>query len=621
MCGICGFVSNSVISLEQLEKMNNTMVNRGPDDAGAEIFTTGYGDNIGFAHRRLSIIDLSKNGHQPFHSNDDRIIVVFNGEIYNFLELKSELSEYRFRSTCDTEVLVAAYEKWGEDFVKHFNGMFAIALYDKQNDRLLLARDRIGKKPLYYSLTENEFVFSSTLKAIFEYPGFVPEINKDILPRYITNGYIGGSDCILKNVFKIQPGQLLVYENHRISVKKYWSLIEEYSKARKLRYSNYEEAKKEIKRQLIDSVKRRMIADVPVGTFLSGGYDSALVTAIAQSISEKPIKSFSIGFEEKEYDEAPYAKAIAEHLGTEHTNHYVTESEMLELVDSIPEYYDEPFADSSEIPSMLVAKIAKRDVAVALSGDGGDELFCGYKMYDKLYTAQKLEPFARIIRLFVRSERLINKFPYAVRAVLHNKDKRFKTQFGREYYEDVISHIIDCTVEDQHYDESYIPEKNWQIRRMLLDSTTYLPDNNLCKVDRATMRYSLEGRNPILDYQVVEKALKIPQSFKYHKKDKKHILKDITYDYIPRQLMERPKMGFAVPIDKWMRGPLKNDVLRLTEVGFLKKQGIFNPEYTSDFVRKYLEEGDSGAFTGKNPSQIVWPLFVFQKWYVRYIEK
>lgn len=620
MCGICGFITDNNVTEEQLTAMNNTMVHRGPDDSGTIILPYKNNKRIGLAHRRLSILDLSKNGHQPFFSQNKDIIVVFNGEIYNFLELRKKLNHYSFRTNCDTEVIIAAYETWGKDFVSYLNGMFAFALYDKNNESLMMVRDRLGKKPLYYYYDEHNLVFGSTLQSLMAYPFVDYTIDKRVIPRYLMNSYIGGDECILSNVHKVRHGEIVYFNGKGITKTRYWDLIDIYKTESVQQYKTYAEAKSAIKNELINSVKQRLIADVPVGAFLSGGYDSALVTAVAQSLVDKPIKTFSIGFEEKEYDEAPYAEAIAEHLGTDHTTHYVTEQEMLDLVKSIPEYYDEPFADSSQIPSMLVAKIAKKDVTVVLTGDGGDELFCGYQMYDKLLAAQKIEPLAIILRPFY-NKRLQNKIPFKIKAILSNTDQRYKTQFGREFYEEAISRMIESNIVDQKIDETYIDQNNWVIRRMLLDADTYLTDNNLCKVDRATMRYSLEARNPLLDYHVVKSAFKTPYMYKYYKKDKKHILKDITHDFIPKELMDRPKMGFAVPRDKWMRGVLKEDVIKMTSKKYLESQGIFDPDYTEKFVINYLDKGDSGAFTGHNPSQIVWPLYMFQKWYQRYMEK
>ncbi len=621
MCGICGFVAEKKVSQAQLKMMNDSMVHRGPDDSGEEIFSFCEELSVGLAQRRLSIVDLSEKGHQPFHSQKDDIIVVFNGEIYNFLELKKELNDYNFISDCDTEVIVAAYEKWGYRFVDHIDGMFAIALFDRNKKTLVLVRDRVGKKPLYYYWDGKEFIFASGLKPIIHFPDFKKVINKAVLPRYLFNQYFEGEDCIFENVHRLKPGQMLIFDGKSIDKRIYWSLLEEFKNHSKSIIKNYAEAKQQLRDALTESVRRRLIADVPVGTFLSGGYDSSLVTAIAQSLSSKPIKTFSIGFEEKEFDEAPYAKEIAAHLGTDHTNHYVTEAEMLELVESIPFYYDEPFADSSQIPSMLVAQIAKQEVTVALTGDGGDELFCGYKMYDKLAQAQKLEPFAKVIRPFTNwNKKLLRKLPFSVRAILENNDSRYKTQFGRSGYAQSISKILNCDVSDLLYDESAITVRNWQVRKMLLDSITYLPESNLCKVDRATMKYSLEARNPLLDVSVLTAAFRTHHRLKYHKKEKKYLLKELTHEYIPKELLDRPKKGFSVPNDKWLRGPLKADLLALTSVDYLKKQGIFSPEFTNDYVCKYLQTGNAGTFTGNNPSKIVWPLYMFQKWYQHYME-
>ena len=622
MCGICGFVADFDIGRQQLKRMNDTMIHRGPDDAGEEILPFGGQKTIGLAQRRLSIQDLSANGHQPFFSADRDVVVVFNGEIYNFLDLREQLkNEYSFRSTCDTEVIIAAYRKWDRDFVRHIDGMFAIALFDRKREKLILARDRIGKKPLYYTQLRGGLVFASTLRPLTEFPGFRKTIDRSVLPRYLFNQYIRGENTIYENVRRIRPGEMLEFDGVSLQKSFYWDLIEEYLAGAADPYRDYAEAKDALKQALIVSAKRRLIADVPVGTFLSGGYDSSVVTAVAQSLLDRPIKTFSIGFDEKEYDEAPFAQAIAGHLGTAHENHYVTESEMMDLVSSIPQYYDEPFADASQIPSMLVAAHAKREVSVVLTGDGGDEFFCGYRMYEKLKTAQCLELPAFFARAVIRDgSALYNKMPFSVRAVVSNRDERYKTQFGRNFYIESIRGITGARDTVLPYDESGIPVKNWQQRRMLLDSITYLPENNLCKVDRATMRYSLEARNPLLDIAFLKCSFRTPLEYKYRAGDKKHILKDIAYDYIPRELLDRPKKGFAVPIDKWLQGALKDELLALTSGSYLREQGIFDPDFTEKFVADFVAGGDKGAFTGQNASHVVWPLFVFQKWYEHYMK-
>lgn len=619
MCGIIGYVSQRDVSPDQLKAMSDTIAYRGPDDSGEEIFSFRGEKTIGLAQRRLSIQDLSEKGHQPFHSTDNEVIIVFNGEIYNFLQLKKELVDYQFISTCDTEVIVAAYQRWGMAFVDHIDGMFAIALFDRKAKKLILVRDRIGKKPLYYSWDGYDFVFGSTLKPIMAYPWFERKVDRSTLPRFLFNGYIAGTDCILEGVHKLAPGQMLVFDGETVHLNTYWSIIECYARSIKNPTVDYFDAKQQLHNRLAEAVKCRMIADVPVGTFLSGGFDSSLVTAIAQSISTEPVRTFSIGFEEREYDEAPFASAVAKHLGTIHTNHYVTQQEMLDLVVSIPDYFDEPFADSSQIPSMLVSKIAKEHVSVVLTGDGGDEFFCGYRMYEKLALAQRIEPFAQLLRPFINGE-LREKMPYRVRSILENTNNCYKTQLGRSSYYECINNMLPGVDRELFYNESRIPEDNWQIRRMLLDTLYYLPDNNLCKVDRATMRYSLEARNPLLDCAFIEESFKTPHKFKYYKNQKKYVLKDICFDYIPRELLDRPKKGFSVPTAKWLRGPLRRDLLAVSNRELLKKQDIFAPDFTANLVEHFLEHGDEGSFSGRNMSHVIWPFYMFQKWYQHYME-
>lgn len=629
MCGICGFITRKKVAIEQLKQMNNTMIHRGPDDSGAELFELLDGRLMGLAQRRLSIIDLSPLGHQPMHSKDGRISVVFNGEIYNYRELKKELREYPYSSSCDTEVIIAAYLKWGEMFVQKLNGMFAIALFDRESSTLFLYRDRMGKKPLYYFVgadkEQGEIVFASELKPVMQYPYFEKKINENVLGGFLFHQYICAPNSVFENVYQLQPGNYLTYKDGVMQTKKYWDISEEYHKGIDNMQADYAVAKDVLKELLVDSVKKRMISDVPLGTFLSGGYDSSLVTAIAQTLSDKPVKSFCIGFREKEYNEAKYAGKIAEYLGTDHTDLYISKEDMLSLVESIPQYYDEPFADSSQIPTMLVSQLAKQNVTVVLSGDGGDELFCGYTKYEREPLAQKLDVIGGLIH-GVSSLPVINRFdiedklPYRWRTIVKNVDKTAKTQYGALNYISTISNMLKNGAGKTGilYDESHFLEKNWQKRAMLLDQETYLPDDILCKVDRASMKYSLEARCPILDHRVVEYSYRIPQQYKYYKGDKKHILKDIAYDYIPKELLERPKKGFSVPIDEWLRGPLKERVSDYSDESFLRNQGIFDPVYTSSYIRDYLQCGDGILGKGLAHSRIVWSFLVFQMWWEQY---
>ena len=624
MCGICGFITKRDYKLEQLRKMNDRMYHRGPDDSGEEIYPVGADRILGMAQRRLSIQDLSPLGHQPMSSSDSRVTLVFNGEIYNFLELREELKEYSFRSHCDTEVIIAAYLKWGISCIDRFNGMFAIALYDREINTLYLVRDRMGKKPLYYWQDEDNLVFASELKPIMETPGFVGKIRSEILPRFLFQQCINGPDTVYENVYKLNPGSILAYENGNIKIWKYWDVAKTYEKMSAKPVTDYGQAKEELKNLLRKAVADRMISDVPLGAFLSGGYDSSLITAIAQEQSKEPVKTFCIGFNEEKYNEAKYAKEVAKYLGTNHTETYISEKEMFELVESIPEFYDEPFADSSQIPSMLVAKLAKEKVTVALSGDGGDEFYCGYNIYDNVKQAQLLDGLGGMVYGLCqlpgfKQAQMFEKLPFKVRVIAGNRNKESKTQFGASSYIETANKMVLGQGISCHYEqESNYEVKDWQIKRMLLDMDTYLPADILCKVDRATMKYSLEARCPILDKDVMEYSYRLPHSFKYEKGIKKRILKDIAYDYIPKELLDRKKVGFGVPLDKWMRGPLKEQLLAYSDKDFLLRQGIFDAKYTSDIVRWYLKNGDGGPATGANSSKICWSFYVFQQWYSYY---
>lgn len=630
MCGICGFVSKKNMTIQQLKAMNDTMYHRGPNDSGEEIFDAVGGYSVGLAQRRLSILDLSSLGHQPMHSVNERLVIVFNGEIYNFLELREELKDYPFKSHCDTEVILAAYLKWGISCIDRFQGMFAIALFDKETNELFLVRDRIGKKPLYYWLDDENFVFASELKPIMACPGFSKEIRKGVIKRYMYQQCINEPNSIFEDVYKVEPGQIvrLTIQStiSKVDTWKYWDIAEVYRRKKAAPVGSYEEAKEELKDILRDAVKKRMIADVPLGTFLSGGYDSSLVTALAQEASNEPVKTYSIGFHNEKHNEAVYAKEVANYLGTQHTEMYIDENTMFQMVESIPKYYDEPFADSSQIPSMLVAELAAKDVTVVLSGDGGDEFFCGYNVYDYVSQAQKLDvlgaltygvchipPFKQI--------KLFNRLPFKVRVIAENRNKETKTQIGGTPFIRVIDKMVlaDGIPYKFPVEEKY-KETNWQARRMLLDEETYLPGDILCKVDRASMKCSIESRCPILDVNVMEYSYRLPHAYKYANGVKKRILKDIAYDYIPRELLERPKVGFSVPLDQWLRGPLKEQLVDLCNIEYLKKQGIFDASYVNQFLGEYLKIGDKGSGTGSNYSRMMWAFFAFQKWYQTYME-
>lgn len=624
MCGICGFISKQNITRDELHAMNETMLHRGPDDGGAELYPVKHGYVLGLAQRRLSIMDLSEMGHQPMDSPDGRISLVYNGEIYNFRELRKQLQGYPFRSDCDTEVILAAYLKWGISCVERFNGMFAIGLYDRETDTMYLVRDRIGKKPLYYELEDENLYFGSELKPLMKRQGFRQELRTEVLSRYLFQQYIAEPDTIFRNVYKLCPGEILSFSQGRTQRWKYWDLKNVYHDMRRKPVTDYREAKETLKELLKNSVRLRMIADVPLGAFLSGGVDSSLMTALAQEQSDTPIKTFTIGFREERYNEAGYAKEIAKYLGTEHTEEYIDENQMLELVNSLPRYYDEPFADSSQIATMLVAKLARQKVTVALSGDGGDEFFCGYNVYDKVAQAQKLDLIGGMLYGClhlpgIRSLGLEEKLPFSVRVIAGNRPKETKTQFAYNKYVPVAEQMIRGEKLSCFYPgEGAYGVDNWQIRRMLLDMEHYLPGDILCKVDRASMKYSLEARCPLLDRDVMEYSFRLEHGMKYSGGIKKRILKDIAYDYIPKELLERPKTGFAVPLDDWLHGALKEQLLSYGDRHYLAEQGIFEPEYTAGMVEYYLSTRDAGRSSGANYSKLIWAFFVFQQWYETY---
>ncbi len=603
--------------------MNDTMSHRGPDDAGVEIYEARGGYGVGLAHRRLSIMDLSPLGHQPMHSADGRLSIVYNGEIYNFQELKKELRDYPFISACDTEVILAAYLKWGIGCLDRLNGMFALALFDREQQCLYLVRDRAGKKPLYYWLKDGDLVFASELKPIVRCPSFAGKINTGVLPRFLYHQYICGPDTIFEDVKRVSPGEAVCFSGGKVKAWKYWDLPQIHSQEKNRPVGDYGQAREQLTEILRSAVKERLMGDVPIGAFLSGGYDSSLVTALAQSVSSEPVKTFSIGFYEEKYNEAEYARRIAEYLGCDHTEMYISEKDMLSLVKEIPRYYDEPFADSSQIPSMLVSGLARKKVTVVLSGDGGDELFCGYNVYDRVRQAQILDRAGAVAYTVGNVFHIREKYPFKIKVIADNRNRETKTQLASGNYLRAAQNMVLLDAGREAVScfypfESRYGEKNWQERRMLLDMETYLPEDILCKVDRASMKYSLEARCPILDRRVFEYSFRLPHEFKYQKGNKKRILKDIACNFIPRALLERPKKGFSVPLDQWLRGPLREELLCYADRDYLAGQGIFDPCFVTSLIGDYMKNGDAGSGSGENYSRIIWAFYNFQKWYGEY---
>lgn len=617
MCGICGQISYQKIIVDKLKRMNDTMSHRGPDDSGVQIFQDGY-RYIGLGHRRLSIQDLSPLGHQPMCSYDKSVWIVFNGEIYNFKELKKNLSDYPFQSETDTEVILALYNKEGIKCLEKLNGMFALAIYDRKCKKLFLARDRMGKKPLYYYFEAGECIFASELKAFFSCEEFKKKIDKDVVKSYLFHGYIKSPFTILKGVKKVKPGSYLEISEQRISVKQYWDINRIYREVSKTSINSYNSAKELLKNILEKAVGYRLIADVPIGSFLSGGYDSSLITAVAQKYTSSPLKTFSIGFNEDEYNEAPYAKEVARYLGTDHTEYYVQENEVLRMIDTLTYYYDEPFADSSQIPSMLVAELASKKVKAVLSGDGGDELFCGYDLYKIINLGRKLnwlEPFwSRCLTGSSRTNKIIKeKMPESIKGMFKRSNNNYKVQFLNENRREFCDYLMG-NEEDVFFEEELnLPDiSDWKMRRMLLDMQVYLPDDILCKVDRATMKYGLEARCPLLDKNVVELSFAIPMKYKYKNKSGKYILKDIAHEYIPKPLLDRPKKGFCVPVNQWVHTVLKEELIYFTSESFIEKQGIFEKENIKKAMDYFWKDDWTHA---EKYVWSIWHLYVFQRWY------
>ena len=642
MCGIAGSIQQGLTSSDWkklLEAMTRVLVHRGPDDGG---FWVDEQAGVGLGHRRLSIIDLSPAGKQPMVSACGRYVVSFNGEIYNFLELRQELEglKHSFRGHSDTEVLLAAVSQWGlEKAVERFNGMFAFALWDRQARSLSLGRDRLGEKPLYYGWTGRAFIFASELKAFKAFPGFKPEIDRDALALLLRYGYIPAPHCIYTGVRKLPPGMLLTVRAGEPGSEPvpYWSLSDAAERGMADSFHGSEgEAVAHLDWLLRDAVKLRMVADVPLGAFLSGGIDSSTVVALMQAQSSRPVKTFSIGFHEGAYDEATFARGVARHLGTDHTELYVTPARAQAVIPKLPALYDEPFADSSQIPTFLVSELARRQVTVSLSGDGGDEVFGGYNRYflgQRIWNGVKWMPKSvrkgggQLLRalsprtwdaLFHRAGPML---PNSI-AVQNPGDKLQKLagvltmEDPRALYWGLISlwkntaEVVagsaePATIFNEAYRRTGLTDFLQQM--MFMDTMMYLPDDILVKVDRASMGVSLEARVPILDHRVVEFAWRLPVSMKIRHGQGKWILRKVLDRYVPQGLIDRPKMGFGVPIDSWLRGPLRDWSETLLDEQRLRADGFFDPR----LIREKWSEHLSGR---RNWQYLLWCVLMFQAW-------
>lgn len=633
MCGIAGFLDFKKNSTEDiLAKMSCAVGHRGPDGQGTYFFKTPYAA-VGLGHRRLSIIDLSTSANQPMHY--DGLHVVFNGEIYNYTEIRNTLiaKGHQFATHGDTEVILHSWREWGEASITQWRGMFAIALYDEKKEELICIRDRAGVKPFYYYWQNGLFLFGSELKSILGHDKFEKEINPAAVASFLQYGFVSHPHCIYKNTCQLAPGHLLrlPVKTQTISVTQYWNVYDYYNKP-KYKIS-LPDAINETEKILAESFQYRMVADVPVGVFLSGGYDSTCVTALLQKDRTEKLKTFTIGSTDKKLNEAPFAKVIAQRLGTDHTEHYCTSQEALDVISELPFYYDEPFADSSAIPTILVSRIARKKVTVALSADAGDEVFAGYNRYDYISRfGNKLQAIPKPLREMAAaalSTISSQQIPYfRNQRNFHSRFEKFKNLLRDSSTTELLKSLSQVFSEKEvsklfQNPISILPTKHSSIElkpefydplsfMMAVDYQTYMADDILQKVDRATMSVSLEGREPFLDQRIIEWAAQLPSGYKYYKGQKKYILKQIVHKHIPRELMERPKMGFAIPIESWLCNELKDLVRENLNNQRLNAHSLFNVNEVQKLVANF--------YKGRRELYLkIWYLLMFQMWYQRWM--
>lgn len=634
MCRIVGILnSKEKVTKPLLAKMRDTLSYGGPDSADLYISKNQI---LGLGHRRLSILDLSEKGTQPFRWNG--MIICYNGEVYNFAEVKSRMPEYEFTSGTDTEVILKAFHKWGKDCVHHFRGMFAFAIWEEQKNKLTLCRDRVGVKPLYWYLKDGVFLFASELKAFHEFKEFDKTINQKSVSLFLQQGYIPAPHCIFQYAHKLEPGYWLEIDKRLQPQKtKYWSAKKVFAKS-VVNHRSEDEITEELEDKLKESFRLRMVADVPVGMFLSGGVDSTLVTALLQKESPQPLKTFTIGFDHPERDEAPFAKKVAQHIGTDHSEFYCSEKAITDLLPKFAEWYDEPFGDSSGMPTFLVAQLASQQVKVSLSADGADELFGGYAKYiaTKKYF-KKIKYIPPGIRKGISKainyvdpawlDRNRNYFPVLRNYNdLDNKFSKLQNAFQatdeHHFFNSASSFMSPDRVASfipkhfPRYPKNGLSVSSDQLISYLgmIDIQTYLEGDIMCKVDRATMQHALEGREPFLDHHLIEFAFTIPDHLKINGNTTKYLLRKILYKNVPREIMERPKQGFAAPFGEWMRSILKAEICAIPEdIDFLNCFQLNQhalQEVVSDFMerRRYVN------------ASVIWFFYTLFRWYKRWMK-
>jgi asparagine synthase (glutamine-hydrolysing) len=633
MCGIVGFITLKADNIPDdglLRQMRESLSHRGPDDKGEYVRPIDDGGPFVYlGHRRLSIIDLG-GGHQPLSNEDGTVWVVFNGEIYNFRELRGELEArgHRFQTYSDTEVIAHSYEEYGEECFRQFNGMFGIGIWDERRRRLLLARDRLGKKPLYYCLMNETFIFASELKGILTYPNFRRKVNPLSLMKYLFYEFVPSPHTIFDEAKKLPSASYLIWQRGSVEVKEYWSPL---CLGRMGESISESEAEVRMMELLKQAVRRRLISDVPLGVFLSGGIDSSAITALAQNEVSGKVKTFSIGFEDPSFDESKYASQVSQFLGTEHYEQQMTPADLLHIVPNLPDILDEPMADASILPTYLLSKFTREYVTVALGGDGGDELFAGYPTYLAHKFARQYERFSGNLHPAIHF--LGNLLPVSDNNISFDfKVKKFLSGIGypdgirnsiwlgsftfpgieKVVSSEILNHFdrIRLVEEISSYEETF-PIKDLTTLLQYLDLKLYLQESILVKVDRASMACSLEVRAPFLDYELVEFVMGLPAELKLKGFTSKYVLKKAMKPLLPKEVIERKKKGFGVPIAKWVKGPLRELFEELLSPDRIRREGFLNPEYVTTLLQDHL-------MNKKDNRKQLWTLLVWELWVSRY---
>ncbi len=605
MLTLCGIASKTNIDSSYITAMLNSMQKNGNYDK----IVSQQSVNDSFYS-----IGINRDCTTNVNYNFTNCIILFDGILWDKCHICEELSKagFNLQGNSDEEIIAQAYHCWGENFPQHINGMFAIIIFDLLKDTILFVRDRIGKKNLYYYYLNDTVVFSTEFKAFFECEFIEKSINTETLGHFMRHGFVPNDKTILNNIYKLSPGTCIKISNGDISEHKYWDLLQVYKQQRKYKINNYQTAKNELVELIKTCIKDRILDVKKCGFFLSSGIDSSLISALANEILKEKINTYTIGVNDVKYNEADIAFEISSHLNSNHHEHYISEEDILNCIDSLTEYYDEPFGDSSSIPCMILNKFVKENSSFSLGGDGGDEIFCGYPRYKFLHLAQKFDFLGGILKTILPNA-VIKKLPHSIQRVIENRNPNIKAQLVMEEEIEPLEKLIKNPFNPPYYEcEVSMEISNWQDRRMLLDMMTTLPDDMIYKVNRSCAYGDVQVLSPLLDYRIIEFSFRLPRKFKYSKGVTKKILRDIVTEYIPKEILDTPKRGFSVPIESWLRTSLKDKINDYSNKEFLEKQNLFNWDYVQEHLSKFLS-GD------ENNASIWWNFLIFQLWYEKYM--